>query len=161
MRQHTYEVRVDWTGNDGQGTRTYQSYRRDHTIAAEGKTEIAGSSDPAFRGDRSRYNPEEPLVAALSSCHMLAYLHLCAVNGITVQEYRDVVSGLMEETPDGGGHFVRVVLKPVVTIAAGGDCAKALALHADAHHACFIANSVNFPVETAAVIKETAAARRA
>ena len=159
MRQHTYEVRVDWTGNDGQGTKTYKGYRRDHLIGVDGKPEISGSSDPAFRGDRSRYNPEELLVAALSSCHMLAYLHLCAVNGITVHEYRDLASGVMEETPDGGGHFVRVVLNPVVTVSPGGDRAKALALHADAHHLCFIANSVNFPVETAAEIREAAVAQ--
>lgn len=155
MKQHTYEVRVDWTGNDGVGTKTYKSYRRDHTIAAEGKPSIPGSSDPSFRGDASRYNPEELLVASLSSCHMLWYLHLCAVNHVTVMEYYDAVSGVMAEHEDGSGEFVRVVLRPKVTIAAGDDRARALELHHEAHKLCFIARSVNFPVEVEAEICRT------
>jgi organic hydroperoxide reductase OsmC/OhrA len=160
MKQHSYEVRVDWTGNDGQGTKTYKGYRRDHSIAVEGKPEIPGSSDPSFRGDRSRYNPEELLVASLSSCHMLSYLHLCTVNHVTVLEYRDAASGVMVENKDGSGEFVRVVLKPVVSVAAGDDRAKALALHDEAHHLCFIARSVNFPVEVAAEIVEAGLAAK-
>jgi organic hydroperoxide reductase OsmC/OhrA len=147
VKQHTYEVRVDWTGNDGEGTKTYKSYRRDHTIAAEGKPQIPGSSDPNFRGDASRYNPEDLLVASLSACHMLWYLHLCAVNHVTVMEYRDAPSGVMAENEDGSGEFVRVVLRPKVKIAAGDDRARALALHEGAHRFCFIARSVKFPVE--------------
>ncbi len=154
MKQHTYEVQVQWAGNDGEGTKTYRSYRRDHTIAAQGKPEILASSDPAFRGDRSRYNPEELLVAALSSCHMLSYLHLCAVNNIVVVDYRDAAWGLMEENADGSAQFVRVVLKPVVKVAAGSDRAKASALHEKAHHLCFIARSVNFPVEVSPQVEE-------
>ena len=153
MKNHTYEVRLEWTGNDGDGTETYKSYRRDHTIVGEGKPEIPGSSDPSFRGDRSRYNPEELLVAALSSCHMLWYLHLCAVNLITVVEYRDAASGVMREDSDGSGEFVRVVLKPRVTVSAGNDQAKAVELHHEAHRLCFIARSVNFPVEVVPEIK--------
>lgn len=147
MKHHTYEVRIDWTGNDGQGTKTYQSYRRDHTIAAQGKPQIPGSSDPSFRGDPSRYNPEELLVASLSACHMLWYLHLCSTNKVTVIDYQDAASGVMEEADDGSGKFVRVLLKPKVKISAGDDQAKAQALHSEAHHLCFIARSVNFPVE--------------
>lgn len=147
MKQHTYAIEINWTGNDGAGTKDYRSYRRDHTITAAGKAEIAGSSDPAFRGDRTRYNPEELLVGALSSCHMLSYLHLCAVNHIVVTEYRDAASGVMRENPDGSGEFVSVTLKPVVKIASG-DAAKAQELHHEAHRLCFIARSVNFPVET-------------
>lgn len=146
MTQHTYEVRVAWTGNDGQGTKTYKSYRRDHVIQAAGKPDIPGSSDPTFRGDAARYNPEELLVASLSACHMLWYLHLCAVNHITVVDYQDAASGLMEEAADGSGQFTRVVLRPKVKIFAG-DPAKARALHHDAHRLCFIARSVSFPVE--------------
>ena len=157
MKQHTYEVRVDWTGNDGDGTKTYRSYRRDYTIVSEGKLEIHGSSDPSFRGDRSRYNPEELLVASLSSCHMLWYLHLCAVNHIAVTDYRDVASGLMEEDTSGSGEFVRVVLKPKVKISAGGDRAKAATLHAEAHRLCFIARSVKFPVDIEPEIEAAAA----
>jgi organic hydroperoxide reductase OsmC/OhrA len=158
VRRHNYEVRVEWTGNDGEGTKTYRSYRRDHTINVEGKAEILGSSDPAFRGDRSRHNPEDLLVASLSSCHMLAYLHLCATNNITVVEYSDRASGVMQETNDGGGQFVQVVLKPAVKISAGDDRGKALDLHHEAHRLCFIARSVNFPVEVAPEILESVAA---
>ncbi len=147
MKHHTYEVHVDWTGNDGQGTKTYKGYRRDHTITSQGKPQIPGSSDPSFRGDPSRYNPEELLVASLSACHMLWYLHLCSVNKVTVVEYEDAASGVMEEADDGSGRFDRVLLKPKVKISAGDDQAKALALHSEAHHLCFIARSVNFSVE--------------
>jgi organic hydroperoxide reductase OsmC/OhrA len=151
VKQHTYKMKTTWTGNDGQGTSSYKAYRRDHLIDAEGKPPIPGSSDPAFRGDSSRYNPEELLVSALSTCHMLAYLHLCAVNGIVVEEYLDTADGMMRENPDGSGEFTKVVLHPKVKISAG-DGAKAQSLHDDAHHLCFIARSVNFPVECEATL---------
>lgn len=147
MKHHTYEIRVDWTGNDGEGTKSYKSYRRDHRINGEGKAPIEGSSDPGFRGDRSRYNPEELLVASLSACHMLWYLHLCSVNRVTVLDYLDSASGVMEENEDGSGQFIRVVLRPTVKVAAGADRARALELHHEAHRYCFIARSVNFAVE--------------
>jgi organic hydroperoxide reductase OsmC/OhrA len=146
MKQHSYKVRIDWTGNDGEGTKAYKSYRRDHTIACDGKTPIDASSDPSFRGDPSRYNPEELLVASLSSCHMLWYLHLCAVNKVVVVEYNDVPVGTMIENPDGSGHFAEVTLNPTVTIENGSSAERARALHDEAHRNCFIANSVNFPV---------------
>ncbi len=158
MKQHTYNLQLEWTGNDGEGTSSYKSYRRDHLIVCEGKPVIPASSDPSFRGDRTRYNPEELLVASLSSCHMLWYLHLCAVNKVTILEYQDAAVGTMEERPDGSGAFVRVLLRPSVTIRAGDDHAKAMSLHHEAHHMCFIANSVNFPVEVEAEIREAAAA---
>jgi len=157
MKRHTYEVRVDWTGNDGEGTKTYRSYRRDHTIVSEGKPQIQGSSDPAFRGDRARYNPEELLVASLSACHMLWYLHLCSANQVTVLDYQDAASGMMEEHDDCAGEFVRVVLKPTIKISAGDDRAQALALHHEAHRLCFIARSVRFPVDIAPEIMDAAA----
>lgn len=144
MKTHTYDLEIVWTGNDGEGTRTYRSYRRDHEIRAAGRPVLAGSSDPAFRGDPTRYNPEQLLVAALSSCHLLWYLHLCAVNGIIVHDYRDDAQGEMAENANGSGQFVRVVLRPRVRIS--GDGEKAHALHAEAHRYCFIARSVNFPV---------------
>jgi organic hydroperoxide reductase OsmC/OhrA len=149
MKQHTYNVRVDWTGNDGAGTKTYKGYRRDHVITIDGKPQIQGSSDPAFRGDASRYNPEDLLVASLSACHMLWYLHMCAVNHITVLEYQDSASGVMEESSDGSGAFIKVQLAPKIKISAGDDQAKAIALHDEAHRLCYIARSVNFPVEIA------------
>ena len=151
-REHHYSVTVQWTGNTGTGTSTYRSYERAHEISAEGNAAIAASSDPVFRGDAMRWNPEELLVAALSSCHQLAYLHLCAVAEIVVTDYVDHAEGVMAETPDGGGHFVRVVLHPKVTVTPESDTAKALELHHEAHALCFIANSVNFPVEHEAEI---------
>lgn len=147
MKRHTYKTDIAWTGNIGEGTSTYRSYRRDHAIAAPGKPEILASSDPAFRGDPARYNPEELLVASLSSCHMLSYLHLCAVNGVTVMEYHDSATGVMEEGKDGSGQLIHVVLRPEVKVSPASDAAKAASLHAEAHHYCFIARSVNFPVE--------------
>jgi organic hydroperoxide reductase OsmC/OhrA len=149
---HRYSVTVRWTGNTGTGTSGYRDYERAHEISVEGKPMLAASSDPAFRGDGARWNPEELLVAALSSCHQLAYLHLCAVAGIVVVDYTDHAEGWMEETPDGGGHFTRVVLRPRVKVAEGSDVAKALQLHHEAHAKWFIARSVNFPVETEAEI---------
>lgn len=154
MKQHTYHVAVKWTGNDETGTSSYKSYRRDHSIRCEGKPAISASSDPSFRGDPTRYNPEELLVASLSSCHMLWYLHLCAVNKVAVLEYQDAAVGTMEERPNGSGAFTRVVLRPSVKIRAGDDAAKAVSLHHEAHRMCFVANSVNFPVEVEVEIRE-------
>ena len=153
-RQHTYKVNLTWTGNTGSGTSSYKTYERSYNIEVAGKPAIAGSSDPAFRGDRSRWNPEELLVASLSACHKLWYLHLCATAGIIVLAYSDQAEGVMEETADGSGRFVSVTLHPQVTIAKGGDVAKARALHEPAHEKCFIANSVNFPVRCEPAISE-------
>ncbi len=143
--EHTYEVAIRWTGNRGDGTSAYSAYDRTHEITARGKPPLPGSSDPAFRGDPARYNPEDLLVASLSSCHMLVYLHLCAAENVVVTSYEDHAAGTMVETNDGGGHFTEVVLRPAVVIR-DGDAAVALQLHDRAHHLCFIANSVNFPV---------------
>jgi len=144
--EHHYTVTVNWTGNTGTGTSSYAAYSRNHVIQAEGKPDVPGSSDPAFRGDPARWNPEDMLVASLSACHKLWYLHFCAVEGITVEAYRDEAQGTMAEDPARGGAFTRVTLRPEVTIRAGDDAALAAELHDRAHHFCFIANSVNFPV---------------
>lgn len=149
MRKHEYDTRLRWVGNKGEGTAGYRHYGRNHVIEAPDGTKppIPGSSDPAFRGDADRWNPEELLVASVSACHKLWYLHLCADAGVIVTAYVDDAHGLMVETPDGGGRFEHVLLRPKVTIAPGSDPARAEALHAEAHAKCFIANSVNFPVE--------------
>jgi organic hydroperoxide reductase OsmC/OhrA len=144
-RRHTYATRTEWTGNLGRGTADYRAYARDHVVTAAGKPELKGSSDPAFRGDATRWNPEDLLLAALSSCHMLWYLHLCAEAQIAVLAYHDDAVGTMLEDA-GGGRFTGAVLRPVATLAAGADALRAEALHAQAHRLCFIANSVNFPV---------------
>ncbi|MGD1943255.1 MAG: OsmC family protein [Leptolyngbyaceae cyanobacterium] len=143
---HQYETHVVWTGNRGQGTASYRSYERSHEVLVSGKPVILGSSDPAFRGDKTKYNPEELLVAALSACHMLWYLHLCSEAYILVTHYVDQAVGTMAETEAGSGKFSEVVLKPVVTVAPNSDTQQAEQLHEQAHHFCFIANSVNFPV---------------
>ncbi len=145
-REHRFLLRLDWEGNRGSGTSAYAAYGREHRLAAPGKPDIAGSSDPAFRGDAARWNPEELLVASVAACHQLWYLHLAAEAGIAVLAYHDAPEGTMVEDAKGSGRFTRVVLRPTVTIRAGDDAARAQALHERAHEMCFIANSVNFEV---------------
>ena len=143
--QHHFAVGVEWTGDRGSGTSSYRAYGRDHTVTATGKHPIDGSSDRAFHGDADRWNPEELLIAALSQCHLLSYLHVAASNGIVVTAYTDDAVGTMEQTDSGGGRFLSVTLRPRVTIASG-DPDVAQHLHEEAARKCFIAASVNFPV---------------
>jgi 4-carboxymuconolactone decarboxylase len=145
-REHRYELRIRWTGNLGEGTTGFRDYDRDHEIEANGAPPLPGSSDPHFRGDASRWNPEQLFVASLSQCHLLWYLHLCAVSGVVVTSYEDHAEGLMEEDQDGGGQFTSVVLHPSVSIADEAMHADALRLHDEAHAMCFIARSVHVPV---------------
>ena len=145
-RKHKYTLTVQWTGNNGTGTSTYRGYERSHKITSENKADIFCSSDPVFHGDKTKYNPEELLVAALSSCHMLFYLHLCADSGIVVVDYVDNPAGLMIESEDGSGHFSEVTLNPIVTITDSTMINKANELHKRANELCFIANSCNFKV---------------
>ncbi len=149
---HHYTVKVTWTGNRGAGTSGYREYDRDHVISAEGKPDIVGSSDPAFRGDPKRCNPEELLLASISACHKLWYLHFCAVSGVVVSDYVDEPEATMVLKKDGAGNFTEAVLKPVVTLAKG-DPQTAQELHAEAHDKCFIAASVNFPIRVEPTIK--------
>jgi organic hydroperoxide reductase OsmC/OhrA len=143
--QHSYEVAVEWQGNRGTGTSDYRSYGREVLLTAAGKPQIAASADRAFRGDAERWNPEDMLLAALSECHLLSYLHVAASHGIVVTAYTDAATAVMEQTADGGGHFVSATLRPVVTISVG-DPVLAGQLHEEAGAKCFIAASVNFPV---------------
>jgi organic hydroperoxide reductase OsmC/OhrA len=143
---HHYSATTTWVGNHGTGTSDYKAYDRNHDIAVEGKNTLLCSSDPTFRGDKTRHNPEELLVASLSGCHMLWYLHLCATNKIVVTEYHDEASGIMQENPDGSGQFTEVTLRPSVTVTDAAMIEKANKLHHEANKLCFIARSVNFPV---------------
>jgi organic hydroperoxide reductase OsmC/OhrA len=152
-KQHHYQLTTQWTGNTGTGTSSYTAYERSHIIEVNNKPVIAASSDPAFRGDKTKHNPEELLLASLSSCHMLWYLHLCATEGIIVVDYTDQATGVMEETANGGGRFTAVTLNPVVIITGNTAMEKANALHKKANELCFIANSVNFPVHHKAECK--------
>jgi organic hydroperoxide reductase OsmC/OhrA len=163
-RNHRYHVSVIWTGNRGSGTSGYRAYDRDHEVSASEPDDahaaagphlpqpIAGSSDPAFRGDAGRWNPEQLLTAALSQCHMLAYLHLCAVAGVVVTAYSDDAVATMTEDASGGGRFTEAVLRPRVTVSSPDMIEKATALHRDAHEKCFIASSVGFPVRREPVV---------
>ncbi len=144
--EHRYHVAVEWTGNRGEGTASYRGYGRDHWVRIEGKPDLAASSDPGFRGDAARHNPEDLFVASLSTCHMLWYLHLCSAAGVVVTGYLDRAEGVMETRSDGGGRFRAVTLRPEVTVAPGSDTDKARELHGAAHAKCFIANSVSCPI---------------
>ncbi len=145
-RNHVYEAGVQWTGNTGSGTSGYTDYDRSYLIIAGEKHVIEGSSDPAFRGDPDKYNPEELLLSSLAACHMLWYLHICSDNGITVLAYSDKGLGTMKVCEDGSGIFTQVVLKPNVLIKEADKKELAISLHDKAQKMCFIANSVNFPV---------------
>ncbi|WP_343605542.1 OsmC family protein [Fluviicola sp.] len=144
-RKHHYKALVTWTGNRGEGTTGYTSYDRNYTVQIDGKPDLKGSADTAFRGDASKYNPEDLFLISLSSCHMLWYLHLCADAGIVVSDYKDNPAGTMTEDPNGG-HFTSVVLHPEVIITDASRIDEANELHREAHKQCFIANSCNFPV---------------
>jgi organic hydroperoxide reductase OsmC/OhrA len=144
--EHHYAIRVHWQGNRGTGTSGYRDYGREHTFSANGKPSIEGSADRTFHGDADRWNPEELLLAALSQCHMLSYLHVAVSHGIVVTDYTDEPVGTMVQTAGGAGHFSSVILRPVVTVASAADLETAAACHHEASSKCFIANSVNFPV---------------
>lgn len=145
-KDHHYGVQLEWSGNTGAGTPRYDGYDRAYVLRADGKPEILGSSDVVFRGYAARWNPEDLLVASLSACHHLWYLHLCSDAGVNVTAYRDDASGVMAENSDGSGQFTAVVLRPTVTVTGGSDRDKARSLHHDAAKLCFIARSMNFPV---------------
>jgi organic hydroperoxide reductase OsmC/OhrA len=152
-KEHHYSLNVAWTGNTGTGTTSYRTYERSHIISAENKSIILASSDKAFRGDTSMYCPEELLVASISSCHMLWFLHLCSDHGIIVTDYTDSPEGIMIETSDGGGRFHEVILKPAVTVIEDSMISNLDRLHEKAHELCFIANSVNFTITLKSTVK--------
>ncbi len=143
---HHYTATLEWLGNRGTGTSGYRDYGREVLVTAEGKHPIEGSADRTFHGDADRWNPEDMLLASLSQCHLLSYLHVAVLHGFVVVAYTDTAEGTMEQTADGGGRFVSVTLRPVVTVASADMVEAAIAAHREANQKCFIANSVNFPV---------------
>lgn len=145
--QYNYQATIKWTGNKGTGTDSYRNYERSHTININDKATILGSSDPAFRGDHTKHNPEDLLVSSLSACHMLWYLHLCTESGVIVVDYIDNATGIMIESSNGGAQFTEVTLNPIVTVTEQVMVDKANELHKKANELCFIANAVNFPVK--------------
>lgn len=146
-KEHHYKTNIIWTGNKGTGTSRYDQYERSHTVKIENKPDIIASSDLPFRGEGHKHNPEDFFLSALSSCHMLWYLHLCADAGVVVEEYSDEAEGTMIQLPSGGGHFTEVTLHPTVIVQDAGMIEKANEIHALANQKCFIANSVNFKVK--------------
>lgn len=145
-RTHQYGAAIRWTGNRGTGTSSYRAYKRTHEISGESKPIIAGSADPAFRGEAERWNPEELLVVSLSQCHLLWYLHLAATAGVVVIDYTDEPVGTLSEAADGSGAFIDVLLRPTVTVTDRAMLPAAEALHDAVHATCFIVRSVSFPV---------------
>jgi organic hydroperoxide reductase OsmC/OhrA len=145
-KQHRYTVTVEWTGNRGEGTASYRSYDRDHEVSAEHTPSISGSSDPAFRGNPSRWNPEQLLVASAAQCHLLSYLHHAATNDVVVTDYVDHPTAVLTEDDAGGGRFTEIVLHPLVTVADAAMVETAQRLHHDANRTCFVASTLNLPV---------------
>lgn len=151
--KHFYQINTKWSETKGSGTSDYKSYSRNHTISAKNKEKINCSADPAFRGDETKYNPEELLLGAVSSCHMLWYLHLCAVNGVVILDYNDNATGIMEENGMDGGRFAQITLNTEVIVKTEDMIEKAILLHSKANKLCFIANSLNFKVNHTTNVK--------
>ena len=152
VNTHHYAAALAWTGNLGQGTAQYDDYGRDFSVRVEGKPELLGSADPGVRGDASRHNPEDLLLVAISSCHMLSYLALCARHRISVLAYTDDATATMALAPDGSGRFTAATLHPRVVVEDAAQVERAKALHERAHALCFIANSCNFPIAHEAIV---------
>ncbi len=145
-KEHTYQLVTEWTGNDGLGTADVKKYNRGHTVKNEGKPDLQLTTDNAGVGDKTKLNPEDLLVSAISSCHLLSYLYLCSREGVVVHAYKDHARGCMIENELGGGSFKEVVLSPTVVVETSTMIERAEALHHAAHEICYIANSVNFEV---------------
>ena len=151
--EHIYKTTAVWTGNKGEGTKNVRNYDRSHTVTVEGKPELFLTTDNPAVGDKSKLNPEDLLVSAISSCHMLSYLYVCALEGIVITAYTDNAMGIMIETTNGGGSFKEVTLNPIFHVADESMVEKAIALHHKAHEVCYIANSVNFEVKCNPICK--------
>ena len=146
-KEHNYKLTTVWTGNTGSGTKNVRSYDRSHTVAIQGKPELFLTTDNPAVGDKSKLNPEDLLVTAISSCHMLSYLYVCAMEGIVITSYTDHATGIMIEQANGSGSFKEVTLNPIFCVADESMIEKAIELHHKAHEICYIANSVNFDVK--------------
>ena len=145
--EHNYKLTAEWTGNKGDGTKNVRTYDRSHTVSIQGKPDLFLTTDNPAVGDKSKLNPEDLLVSALSSCHMLSYLYLCSLEGVVITSYLDNATGIMIENESGGGKFKEVTLNPIVSVTEESMVEKAIALHHKAHEICYIANSVNFEVK--------------
>jgi organic hydroperoxide reductase OsmC/OhrA len=150
MKDHHYDAHLIW---DGDNTTDYTTYTRSHRVVIGNKQPIPLTADPAFRGDANTHNPEDLFLSAISSCHMLSYLALCAKYRINVRSYEDRATGVMQEDGKGGGKFASVTLHPVVTIDNPEQIERATQLHERAHEQCFIANSCSVPIHHEAEVR--------
>ena len=146
-KTHNYKLTTLWNGNFGEGTKNVRSYDRSHTVSILGKPELYLTTDAPLVGDPTKLNPEDLLVSAISSCHMLSYLYVCALEGVIITSYLDNATGTMIEHESGGGNFIDVILNPICQVAEASMIEKALELHHKAHEICYIANSVNFEIK--------------
>lgn len=145
--EHNYKVTAEWTGNKGDGTKNVKTYNRSHTVSIEGKPELFLTTDNPHVGDKTKLNPEDLLVTAISSCHLLSYLYVCSLEGVVITSYTDNATGIMIEQASGGGSFKDITLNPICYLANESMVKKAIELHHKAHEICYIANSVNFEVK--------------
>ena len=144
MLTHTYETRLTWQGSTADG---YRVYPRNHVGVTVPETqELALSADPAFRGSRDLLNPEQLLVMAASSCQLLSFLAVAARQGVTVLGYTDDATGWMDMT-DKPERVARIVLSPVIEVAAGVEEDDVVRMSHEAHEECFIANSLTSTIE--------------
>lgn len=149
MFKTQFKVQAKWSANDALDVSVNG---KTHHVFIDKKTPLTISAAKMFKGDETKYNPEDLLLSALSSCHMMSYFYVCAQNGIELIDYSDEAIGILELNPDGSGAFTSVALHPVVTVLKEGMIEKALDLHNEAHRLCFIANSCKFPIKHSAVI---------
>lgn len=156
--EHNYKLTTEWTGNSVEGTKNVRTYDRSHTVTIQGKPDLFLTTDNPAVGDKSKLNPEDLLVSAISSCHMLSYLYVCALEGIVITSYIDNATGIMVELASGGGSFKEVTLNPLIYVADESMVEKAIELHHKAHEICYIANSVNFDVKCNPICKVKEAA---
>lgn len=152
-QDHHYNITTEWTGKTAEGTKNVKKYNRTHTITNQGKPELILTTDNPHVGDKTKLNPEDLLVSSISSCHMLSYLYVCALEGIVITSYIDNANGIMTENVTGGGSFKEVTLNPVFSVADENMVEKAIELHHKAHEICYIANSVNFEIKCNPICK--------
>jgi len=150
---HTFKAKVNWLLNEGENTQNPRTFSRNHNVFIDKKlTSLDVSAAKMFRGDEALYNPEDLLLSALASCHMMSYLYVCSLHHIEVLSYTDCAEGDLEVDASGRGSFKMVRLKPIVTIKDVSKKELALSLHNKANSLCFIANSCNFPIAHVATV---------
>ncbi|MEO9954951.1 OsmC family protein [Nonlabens sp.] len=141
-----FEVHTQWQKDQFVNPKT-------HTSTIDGKESMNVSAAREFKGEPDKRNPEDLLLSALSSCHMMSYFYVCQQQGIEIIDYKDTAVGTLELRADSSGGFTAVQLNPVVTIKNKNQKTLAIRLHDKAHQLCFIANSVNFEISIQSEIK--------